>query len=164
MDDNKALERATHKIKVGMPLDKAIEAMQDIIDLANSTTTDPMYVIAAGMALDALKREAAARLFLRVTAVRVKRLQDITEEQAVMEGIFLHSPDFIPTYHYDKSKCNVPGAGWNTARGCFLWGLWDSTVKPTDRTVYGHFANPWVWVIEFERISKKAALGGGGDG
>ena len=106
----------------------------------------------------------AARLSLRVTGVRVERLQDITEEQAIMEGIFLDSPDFIPTYHSDKSKCNMPGRGWNTARECFLWGVWNSTIKPADLPLYGWKANPWVWVIEFERISKETAIGGGGDG
>lgn len=106
----------------------------------------------------------AARLFLRVTEVRVERLQDITEQQAVMEGIFLDSPDFIPTYHYEKSECNMPGRGWNTARECFLWGVWNSTIKPADLALYGWEANPWVWVIKFEKISKEAALGGGGDG
>lgn len=42
-------------------------------------------------------------------------------------------------------------------------GLWDRTVKPADLPLYGWEANPWVFVIEFERISKDEALGGGGD-
>ncbi len=104
----------------------------------------------------------AARLFLRVTDVRVERLWDITEEQAKAEGIFLDSPNFIPTYHYDKRKCNVPGNGWKMARECFRWGLWDSNIKKADLPRYGWATNPWVWVIAFERISKEEAQEGGG--
>ncbi len=99
----------------------------------------------------------AARLFLRVTDVRVERLWDITEEQAKAEGIFLDSPDFIPTYHYDKTKCNIPGEGWSTARECFRRKLWNGTIPKKDLSLYGWDANPWVWVIEFERISKEVA-------
>lgn len=58
--NDKTQERAVwHTHKVRMPYAPAIEAMQAIVDLANDTITDPAYVIAAGMALDALKREAA---------------------------------------------------------------------------------------------------------
>lgn len=92
----------------------------------------------------------AARIFLRVTDVRAERLQDITEAQAMAEGVFLDSPDFIPTYHYSKDKCDIPGKGWNTAKECFQWGLWGNTIKKSDLDKYGWNANPWVWVIEFE--------------
>lgn len=79
----------------------------------------------------------AARLFLRVTAVRVERLQDIDDDGVVAEGLEI---------------------------GCYFDDLWNNTIKPSDRALYGWAANPWVWVIEFERISKDEALGGGGDG
>lgn len=84
----------------------------------------------------------AARLFLRVTDVRVERLQDINldppgpKNQVVREGLRYLS-DFI--------------------------AVWDRTIKPADLHLYGWEANPWVWVIEFERISKDKALGGGMD-
>lgn len=75
----------------------------------------------------------AARIWLRVTDVRVERLQDITEEQAQMEG------------------CNSGLlTGPCTARGQFE-SLWNPTIKKSDLARYGWDANPWVWVIEFER-------------
>lgn len=76
----------------------------------------------------------AARIFLRVTDVRVERLQDITDEQAEKEG------------------CNDYTS---TALGFF--DVWDSTIKPKDRDLYGWDANPWVWGIEFERINREEA-------
>ena len=85
----------------------------------------------------------AARLFLRVTDVRVERLQDINldppgpKNQVVREGLRYLS-DFI--------------------------AVWDRTIKPADLHLYGWDANPWIQVIEFERISKEQAFGGGGDG
>lgn len=75
----------------------------------------------------------AARIFLRVKDVRVERLQDITEDGKTAEGMH---------------------AGWQHYN---FYELWDSTIKPADRASYGWKANPWVWVIEFERISRKEA-------
>lgn len=78
----------------------------------------------------------AARIWLKVTNVRVERLQEITEVQAQAEG------------------CNsglLTGAC--TARGQFE-DLWNSTVKKSDIDRYGWDASPWVWVIEFERCEK----------
>lgn len=91
----------------------------------------------------------AARLFLRVTDVRVERLQDISSQDIEREGIDL---------------TGLQGIGCIT-RGEYIYAfqqLWDSTTKPADLDRYGWVANPWVWVIEFERISKEAALKGGG--
>ena len=73
----------------------------------------------------------AARIFLRVTDVRVERLQDIDDDGVVSEGMEIGAP-------FDE--------------------LWDSTIKPKDHALYGWDANPWVWVIEFERITREEAL------
>lgn len=71
----------------------------------------------------------AARIFLKVTDVRVERLQEITDEQAEKEGL----NDYT-----------------STALGfCYLW---DSTIKKSDLDTYGWDANPFVWCISFERI------------
>lgn len=69
----------------------------------------------------------AARLFLRVTGVRMERLQDIDDDGVVAEGLKI-------------------GDAFDV--------LWDSTIKPADLPLYGWDANPWVWVIEFERCEK----------
>ena len=79
----------------------------------------------------------AARIWLKVTDVRVERLQEITEVQAQAEG------------------CNsglLTGAC--TARGQFE-DLWNTTIKKSDIDRYGWDASPWVWVIEFERCESR---------
>ena len=76
----------------------------------------------------------AARLFLRVTDVRVERLKEINVLSAMDEGV----------------------TDWND-----FVKLWNSTIKPADLPLYGWDANPWVWVIEFERVRKEAVLKGG---
>ncbi len=99
----------------------------------------------------------AARLFLRVTGVRVERLQDITRGQAHKEG----QPCCL-----GLSTCGGPaGCTMCEAAGenSILWlkRIWDSTIKKAELPLYGWAANPWAWVIEFERISKEEALKGG---
>ena len=85
----------------------------------------------------------AARIWLEVTDVRVERLQDITEEGAKAEGV---------------NWKNGKNVGWeekmrHTAIERFA-EIWESTVKKSDIDRYGWNANPWVWVIEFERCEK----------
>ena len=85
----------------------------------------------------------AARIFLRVTGVWVERLQDMSLKDCEKEGVqlsFVESADLV--------------MGPIRARERFS-GVWDSTIKPKYRPTYGWEANPWVWVIEFERISKE---------
>ena len=75
----------------------------------------------------------AARIFLRVTGVRVERLRDINldppgpKNQVVREGLN-YLCDFI--------------------------AVWERTIKPADRAAYGWGVNPWVWVISFERAKE----------
>lgn len=87
----------------------------------------------------------AARIWLKVKDVRVERLQEIAEEQAKAEGAidnrgFIHSPD----NEYDSI---------HTAKEHFKQ-FWNSTIKKSDFDPYGWEANPWVWVIEFERCER----------
>lgn len=73
----------------------------------------------------------AARIWLKVTDVRVERLQDMTDDDAEAEGCFDYT---------------------STALGFF--DVWDSTIKKSDLDRYGWNVNPWVWVIKFERCEK----------
>lgn len=82
----------------------------------------------------------AARIFLRVTNVRVERLQDITVEDALAEGM-------------DKYIRLNGELDENSIITSFI-GIWNSTIKKSDLDRYGWNANPWVWVIEFERCEK----------
>lgn len=89
----------------------------------------------------------AARLFLRVTGVRCERLQNITPHDALREGV--KDPyDYQPSSWYDRHNGLL-----NSAEVAAFAGLWDTTVKPSELEKYGWDANPWVWVIEFERIN-----------
>lgn len=98
----------------------------------------------------------AARIFLRVKDVRIERLQDITQDEAVKEGCTGVPCDCS---NIDEHGCvDCFNTGWVEPPTIdFMW-LWDSTIKPADLPAYGWEANPWVWVIEFERINKEEAM------
>lgn len=110
----------------------------------------------------------AARIFLKVKDVRVERLQDITEEQAKAEGIREYSKDgklwkYAVTddwwieYHHKYRKF-FTGSWWQdmprTAKEAFHH-LWNSTLRRRDTPEWyanNWSGNPWVWVIQFERL------------
>ena len=79
----------------------------------------------------------AARIFLRVTDVRVERLQDISADQCAMEGV-------CPLYA-------GPIGGRESYYKTAFAKLWNSTIKKEDLLTYGWDANPWVFVYRFER-------------
>jgi hypothetical protein len=91
----------------------------------------------------------AARIWLKVTNVRVERLQEITGDGCIAEGV----------YPSPCRKCNAtfgcdtcPDEGYHETDG--FSELWNSTIKKSDLDVYGWLANPYVWVVEFERCDK----------
>lgn len=95
--------------------------------------------------------KAACRIFLRITNIRVERLQDITEQDAITEGI--EKIGYMYLDYYSQSELSKIARKRNAiplykqAITSFqsLWasingvGNWDE--------------NPWVWVIEFERVN-----------
>ena len=92
----------------------------------------------------------AARIWLKVTDVRVERLQEITENGAKAQGI---SEEWARSWW--KPIYNDPDSGgYPKYRDTFAYEVWDSTIKKSDLDRYGWDANPFVWVIEFEQCEK----------
>ena len=77
----------------------------------------------------------AARLFLQVENVRLERLQDITPQEIMAEGLNVLGRTRQTTYRMWKE-------------------LWDGTIKKSELSKFDWNANPWVWVIEFEHIDR----------
>lgn len=84
----------------------------------------------------------AARIWLKVTDVRVERLQQITEVGIRKEGIEVNPNECAGKFDFISELFLL------------FQKLWDSTIKKSDLDRYGWDANPWVWVIEFERCEK----------
>ena len=85
--------------------------------------------------------KGAARIFLRVTDVRVERLQDMKMSDIQAEGV-------VPV--------SVNGGQWQQWQMDYMKPVWDKTIK--NRGCYGWDANPWVWVIEFERCDQPVLM------
>ena len=77
----------------------------------------------------------ASRLLLEITDVRVERLQDISEEQALAEGVMSCKQGIDPDGN-DYSPQELFGGLWTMINGD---GSWQS--------------NPWVWVVEFKPVT-----------
>lgn len=93
-------------------------------------------------------RKAAARLFLKITSIRVERLQEITEIDAIAEGVESFRP--------------VPGDGpAETLYKHYLKDKWGPSPIHSFQTLWEKIngaesweSNPWVWVISFSRTDK----------
>lgn len=85
----------------------------------------------------------AARIWLKVTDMRVERLQEITEDGAKAEGANFKNGKNIGF----EEKMN------RTAIERFA-EIWNSTIKKSDIDRYGWDVNPYVFVIEFEQCEK----------
>lgn len=85
-----------------------------------------------------------SRILLEITGLRVERLQDISDEQALAEGVRLYTDhaglgdwyhvDGIDTYSADPRKSFE--LLWSSINGADSWS-----------------ANPWAWVVEFKRVT-----------
>ena len=86
----------------------------------------------------------AARIWLRVTDVRAERLQECGEGWCIdIEKEGIATPQDAILYISDDA--------FHDALRMEFQKTWDGTIKKSDIDRYGWDANPWVWVIEFER-------------
>lgn len=93
----------------------------------------------------------ACRILLEITDVRVERLQDISEEQAVAEGLIWQGQENVKVFYSHAERKYPPGAHQQfgisgvDAVSAFR-NLWNSVGGDWD-------ANPWVWAVEFKRVT-----------
>lgn len=93
----------------------------------------------------------ASRILLELTDIRVERLQDISEESAIAEGVgfgFQMNAGW-PDYRYIKN--GVCGLTQDSARMSYST-LWDTINAKRAGGKYRWDANPWVWVLKFKRL------------
>lgn len=86
----------------------------------------------------------ASRITLEITGVKVERLNEITDKDAIAEGIeAVGEPEAFGSYVVQVGRLE---GRYSTARSLFS-GLWESINGPGSWA-----ANPWVWVVEFRRV------------
>ena len=86
--------------------------------------------------------KAAARIWLEVLDVKVERLQDMTLDDFLNEGISIPYEAF-----------NDPANAYMQAKEIFMH-IWNSTINKKQRNLYDWDANPYVWVISFKRTDR----------
>lgn len=90
----------------------------------------------------------ASRITLEVTGVRVERLQEISEADAMAEGIE-RMPCLVPNTRLWRNY--TPGNGWTPSiaipQNSFR-SLWESINGPG-----AWAANPWVWCVAFQKVT-----------
>lgn len=102
----------------------------------------------------------ASRITLEITGLRVERLNDISEADAIAEGLSCLSKDDGRTYKYGIPDADgLPGndnTGWP-------WVEWDVSPIAAYRRLWEKIngpgswdANPWVWIVEFRRVDAEA--------
>jgi len=91
-----------------------------------------------------------SRITLEITDVRVERLQDISEADAVAEGIRISSAARRSDACYGIYECLMPDGKthFNDSAYSLYRTLWEQINGSSSWD-----ANPWVWVVEFKRVT-----------
>lgn len=123
--------------------------------------TDPDWSTMAGWKWkpSIFMRRADSRITLRVTSVRVERVQDISEDDAIAEGVkpmgraqrLVYGMDLEnvgPVYPAPAADVMAGGESWTTSAARSFRGLWVSI-----NGAESWESNPHVWVVGFERVT-----------
>lgn len=95
----------------------------------------------------------ACRLFLQINSVRVERLQDISETDAIAEGVYCYSLDDPDQTDY-KNYLHKGDDDWGLPAAVKSYEtLWQKINGPESWQ-----ANPYVWVVDFEKVDKPSAM------
>lgn len=89
----------------------------------------------------------ASRVTVEVIGIRVERLKEITENDAKQEG--LKRPQHLPEHYNQRHSFSNALGGYTSPYKADFFDLW--TAKHGYK---GHYENPWVWVIEFKKVSE----------
>ena len=168
----KQLQRAGRKCPYGQPGDRlwvreswAADAQVDAVAPRDLSQGEPIHYPADGavrqtgcaMITPGKGRPSihmprwASRTLLEITDVRVERLQDISGDQAVAEGLIWQGQESGKVFYSHAERKYPPGAHQRfgisgvDAVSAFR-NLWNSVGGDWD-------ANPWVWVVEFKRVT-----------
>ena len=90
------------------------------------------------------------RIWLQVKSVRIERLGDISEEDAIAEGVRSQFIDLFQEMRWRDYMAYQPEHifGWRAPTSSFF-SLWES-INGAESLA----ANPWIWVVEFDVLSK----------
>ena len=122
-------------------------------DYKHTTDTDGFFT---GWKPSIHMPKEACRLKLEILSIRVERLHDITEEDAIREGLSKISKDGGITWKYGiPDKDGLPGTddtGWP-------WVEWEIRAREAFKKLWiaingqeSWDSNPWVWRIEFKKL------------
>ena len=90
----------------------------------------------------------ACRIFLKITNIKVERLNDISEEDAIAEGCSLYGPFDEYRGALRNNESAMKYNAFSKASRAFR-NIWESINSEESWK-----SNPWVWVVEFERIEE----------
>lgn len=100
--------------------------------------------------------ESAARYFIEITAVRVERLQDISDEDCMKEGIEVVRRAGHAGENNPSGLCFDISQKWDYQYSCSESAPWKAYAALINK-INGKGTwekNPWVWVYDFELINK----------